>query len=68
MLEVDLKTLKTEGDFPCPKCEATISPEDDSKEPYVIKKVSANKASVRYVVIHCNNCKSDIKITGFEGI
>ena len=37
---LDLKKIDGEGDFPCPKCGATISPDDVSEETYRILELS----------------------------
>jgi predicted RNA-binding Zn-ribbon protein involved in translation (DUF1610 family) len=34
--KVDLTKIEGNGDFPCPKCGAIISPDDESEEVYTI--------------------------------
>jgi len=63
---VDLTRIDGDGDFQCPKCNAVISPEDETETAYVIQDVKMGKnESLEELVIKCNSCGTVIRITGF---
>lgn len=63
---VDLRKMEGEGDFPCPKCGAIISPDDVSEENYTVVDVVYNKKGLmEEMVIQCLKCKSEIRLTSF---
>ncbi len=66
MYQVDLKTLESEGDFPCPCCGTIISPEDETEDVYTIMDTVVEGDELTALVIECNRCKSQIRITGFN--
>ena len=64
--QVDLKELQGEGDFPCPNCGALISPEDETEDVYTILDTKVRDGELEELEIQCNNCKSKIRLTGFN--
>jgi hypothetical protein len=62
---VDLTKIDGHGDFPCPHCEATISPEDESDKSYTILKTKTKGDQLDELIIQCRKCMSKIRITGF---
>jgi len=65
--KVDLTEIDGLGDFPCPACGATISPDDESEESYnILEARSVGRDLLDEVLIQCNRCKSTISIVGFD--
>jgi hypothetical protein len=64
--KLDLTELKGEGDFPCPGCGIVISPEDETDNVYVILDTKVSGDELEELVIQCNQCKSKIRLTGFN--
>lgn len=66
---VDLTKIDGDGDFQCPKCGTTVSPEDETETTYVIQEVKMKQdGQLEELVIKCNNCESIIHITGFTSL
>jgi transcription initiation factor IIE alpha subunit len=66
---VDLTKIDGDGDFQCPKCGSTVSPEDETETTYVIQEVKMKQdGQLEELVIKCNNCESIIHITGFTSL
>ena len=63
--ELDLTKIQGNGDFPCPNCGVTISPEDESDDVYIILEEKVRNDALEELVIQCNNCSSRIRLTGF---
>jgi len=63
---VDLRKIEGDGSFPCPKCGAVISPEDESEEIYKIANTKVVNDQLVELVIECGTCRSSITLTGFE--
>jgi predicted RNA-binding Zn-ribbon protein involved in translation (DUF1610 family) len=63
---VDLTKIDGDGSFPCPKCGAIISPEDESEETYRIINTKVINDQLVELVVECNSCGSTIRLTGFE--
>jgi len=63
--ELDLTKIQWNGDFPCPNCGVTISPEDESDDVYIILEEKVRNDALEELVIQCNNCSSRIHLTGF---
>ena len=63
--ELDLTKIEGNGDFPCPTCGVTISPEDESEEVYIILEEKIRNDALEELVIQCNKCSSQIRLTGF---
>jgi hypothetical protein len=64
--QIDLTKLQGEGDFPCPGCGVTISPEDETEEIYVILDTKISGDDLEELIIKCNRCKTKIRLTGFK--
>jgi len=63
---VDLTKIDGDGSFPCPKCGTVISPEDETEEIYKIVDTKIVNDELVELVIMCGECKSKIKLTGFQ--
>ena len=63
--ELDLTKIQGKGDFPCPNCGITISPEDESDDVYIILEEKIRNNALEELLIQCNNCSSQIRLTGF---
>ena len=65
MYTVNLTKIDGDGAFPCPKCGAIISPEDETEEVYTIVETTVKKDELAELVLMCNRCRSKIRLTGF---
>ena len=66
-LKVNLNSIEGDGEFPCPSCEAMISPDDESEETYKILDIETLKdGSLKTLTISCNKCRKTIILEGFE--
>lgn len=63
--ELDLTKIDGNGDFPCPKCGATISPEDETGDVYIILEEKVKDDVLEEMLIQCNKCGCRIRLTGF---
>ena len=66
LFTIDLTTIEGDGAFPCPKCGTVISPEDESEEVYKIVETKVINDELVELVIMCRECRSNIKLTGFQ--
>jgi predicted RNA-binding Zn-ribbon protein involved in translation (DUF1610 family) len=66
--ELDLTKIDGNGDFPCPACGVTISPEDESEDVYVILEEKVTDDVLEEMVIQCNKCSCRIRLTGFAAL
>ncbi len=64
--KVDLTKIDGDGSFPCPKCGASISPEDESEQVYKIINTKVVNDQLVELVIECGTCGTSIVLTGFE--
>jgi DNA-directed RNA polymerase subunit RPC12/RpoP len=64
--ELDLTKIQGNGDFPCPNCGVTISPEDETEEVYTVLEEKLKGEVLEELVIQCNKCSSRIRLTGFS--
>jgi hypothetical protein len=64
--QVNLAELQGEGDFPCPSCGVVISPEDETEDVYIIVDTKVKGEQLEELVIQCNQCKSKIRLVGFN--
>ncbi|NWF87247.1 hypothetical protein HXY32_05500 [Candidatus Bathyarchaeota archaeon] len=62
---VDLSKLKGSGEFKCPKCGTTISPDDQSDEVYIILEPVVKGDQLEKIILQCNTCGSRISLIGF---
>ena len=63
---LDLTTIEGDGAFPCPKCGAVISPEDETEETYKIVDTKIVNDELVELVVVCSTCGSTIKLAGFQ--
>jgi len=63
---LDLTTIEGDGAFPCPKCGAVISPEDETEETYKIVDTKIVNDELVELVVVCRTCGSTIKLAGFQ--
>jgi uncharacterized protein (UPF0212 family) len=66
--ELDLTKIDGNGDFVCPTCGVTISPEDESEDVYVILEEKVTDDILEEMVIQCNKCSCRIRLTGFSAL
>lgn len=66
LYSVDLTKIDGDGSFPCPKCGAVISPEDESEETYKIINTKVINDQLVELIVQCNSCGSTVRLTGFE--
>jgi len=66
--ELDLTKIEGDGDFTCPNCNVTISPEDETETVYTIIKEKVKNNILEELVIQCNACATQICITGFPSL
>ncbi len=62
---IDLSRIDGKGDFPCPGCGVSISPDDESDSVYSIVDTKINGDTLEELVIVCNKCGSKIRLIGF---
>ena len=62
---VDLAIIDGNGDFPCPCCGVSISPEDTTDSVYTIVDTQMNDEALEELTIQCNKCGTKIRLTGF---
>ncbi len=63
--KIDLTEIPGEGDFPCPKCGATLSPDDETESVYTILDTKMKEESLEELIIQCNRCGTEIHLVGF---
>ena len=63
--KVNLAKIQGTGDFACPKCGVTISPDDETEDNYLIVEQKTRRDIVEELIMQCNRCKSLIRLTGF---
>lgn len=66
--EIDLTKIDGNGDFPCPKCGITISPEDETEDVYTILEEKVRNDFLEELMIQCNACLTQIRLTGFPAL
>ena len=64
--KLDLTKIEGEGDFTCPKCGTSMSPDDCSEKIYAILETKYSQFGLEELVIRCCNCTSQIHLTGFS--
>jgi transcription initiation factor IIE alpha subunit len=64
--KVDLARIEGSGDFPCPKCGAKLSPEDEKEATYSIREIKTRRDRLEELIIQCNRCESLIHLAGFK--
>ena len=63
---IDLTQIDGDGSFPCPKCGTVISPEDETETVYKIVNTKVVNDELVELIIMCSECKTNIKLTGFQ--
>ena len=63
---VDLSKIKGTGDVECPRCGIKFSPDDETEKDYFIVKTVMKGNCLDKIVLQCNNCQSQIYLTGFH--
>ena len=63
---IDLTKISGQEDFSCPLCGNRISPDDCTENVYTIIEAKVNCRGLDEVMICCNNCSSQIHLTGFS--
>jgi predicted RNA-binding Zn-ribbon protein involved in translation (DUF1610 family) len=64
--QVDLRKIQGKGDFQCPKCGVTISPDDETEDVYCILGKKFGNKSLNELIIQCQKCRIEIRLTGFS--
>jgi hypothetical protein len=64
--KVDLAKIEGSGDFPCPKCRAKLSPEDQTEATYSIREIKTRRDRLEELIIQCHTCESLIHLAGFK--
>jgi hypothetical protein len=63
---IDLAQIEGDGSFQCPKCETTISPDDETEEVYKIVNTKVVNDELVELEIICATCGTMMKLTGFQ--
>jgi predicted RNA-binding Zn-ribbon protein involved in translation (DUF1610 family) len=63
---INLASVEGDGSFSCPKCGASISPDDETEDNYEIVDTKVVNNELAELVITCNKCGCTIKLTGFQ--
>ena len=66
MFTIDLAGIDGNGDFPCPNCEVSISPDDKTESVYTIVDTRMKGDDLEELTIQCNKCGSKIRLIGFQ--
>lgn len=66
--ELDLTKMDGNGDFQCPTCGVTISPEDETEDVYTIIEEKVRNDALEELVIQCNACGNRLRIIGFPSL
>ena len=64
--KIDLTKIAGEGNFPCPRCGVSISPEDETMDTYSILGMRYEDEALKEVTIICHTCGSTIHLVGFQ--
>jgi hypothetical protein len=64
--KIELAKIEGKGEFPCPKCKAKLSPEDETEAMYSIKEIKTRRNRLEELVIQCHRCESLIHLAGFK--
>jgi len=63
---IDLTKIKGNGDFRCPKCGISVSPDDLTEDTFTILETVMKDESLEKIIIKCNRCRSQIHLIGFD--
>ncbi len=64
--KIDLAKIEGSGAFPCPKCGAKLSPEDQTEATYSIREIKTRRDRLEELIIQCHTCESLIHLAGFK--
>ena len=64
--KIDLTAIEGDGSFKCPKCDMSISPDDESEENYQILDTKVVNDELAELIVVCAKCRTTIKLTGFQ--
>jgi len=65
MFKIDITEIEGAGDFPCPSCGVTISPDDETETVYSIIETKTRNENLEELILQCNKCRSKIHLVGF---
>jgi len=65
---VDLTEIKGKGVFRCPKCQVSISPDDQRNTIYTVLEPVMKGNFLDKLIIQCNKCGTHIQLTGFSAL
>jgi len=65
IFKIDITEIEGAGDFPCPSCGVTISPDDETETVYSIIETKTKNENLEELILQCNKCKSRIHLVGF---
>ncbi len=65
---IDLTNIEGEGVFPCPRCGAIISPDDETENVYTVIETIGEDDSLESLTIQCKKCNNTIILEGFAGL
>lgn len=72
LFTIDLARIDGNGDFPCPNCGVSISPEDETENVYTIVDTKVRDGELvdgqpplEELTIQCNKCGGKIRLIGF---
>lgn len=66
VLTVDLTKIKGKGVFRCPKCQVSISPDDQRNTIYTVLEPVMKGNCLDKLIIQCNKCGTQMQLTGFS--
>jgi len=65
VFKIDVTKIEGAGNFPCPNCGVTISPDDETETVYCIIETKTKDEALEELILQCNKCKSRIHLVGF---
>jgi len=58
--------LDGSSDIQCPKCGSIISPDDETEDTYTILETVMKEGNLDEIILKCNKCQTEIRLTGFQ--
>ncbi len=65
---IDLTKIEGNGDFSCPNCRVTISPEDETESVHSVLETNVRNVSLEELIIVSTECGSNVSLVGFLSI